>query len=226
MRSHRASTHGLCKGRQLQGRRLADASRSLYYSTLLLFGILLSLGLPLSGFAADDISSDEESVFLVATNQLHGTSFEQTVILLTHYSKQGSTGLTINRPTDILLTEVLPNIQPLQQRKDLLYLGGPVSPNAIFVLLRTLQPSSNMHRIGEDIYFSTGKHAFTSAIEKTTPSGLRTYAGYAGWGAGQLQREIDRGDWLMVHTHPRIIFEKDTESLWQRLSRRWSGKWI
>ena len=202
--------------------RTLRVSRS-FYPLFFLLSFLLGLCLPLNGHAADN---EAESVFLVATDQLHGTSFEQTVILLTHYSKQGATGLTINRPSDILLAEALPSIHLLKQRKDRLYLGGPVSTNAIFVLLRTLQPSQDMHRIGEDIYFSTGKHAFNHAFQNSTPAGARTYAGYAGWAAGQLQREIDRGDWLMVHTHPRIIFEKDTDSLWQRLTRRWSGKWI
>lgn len=174
---------------------------------------------------APNIQKDE-SVFLVATEKLHGTSFQQTVILLTHNSRQGATGLTINRPTDISLQEAFPGIRQLKQRTDPLYLGGPVSTNAIFVLLKTHQPTEAMHRIAGDIYFATGKNAFTNALDSIAPSGVRTYAGYAGWTAGQLQNEIRRGDWLMVHTDPKIIFEKDTESLWQRLTKRWSGKWI
>ena len=200
------------------------SARLLFSITLLIFSIAFP---PLSHAESEDSpTSSQDSTFLVATDQLHGTSFEQTVILLTHYSKQGATGLTINRPSDILLREALPNIRQLKQRKDVLYLGGPVSSNAIFMLIRTLQPSNNMHRIGDDIYFSTGKHAFSAAFKETSPSGVRTYAGYAGWGPGQLQHEISRGDWLMIHTHPQIIFEKDTDSLWRRLSRKWSGEWI
>jgi putative transcriptional regulator len=169
---------------------------------------------------------DDESVFLVATEQLHGTSFQQTVILLTHYSKRGATGLTINRPTDVPLQQALPRIRQLKKRGDLLYLGGPVSTNAIFVLLRTLQPGNNMHRIAGDIYFATGKNVFKNLSDSITANEVRTYAGYAGWAAGQLQNEIERGDWLMIHTHPKIIFEEDPESLWYRLTKRWKGKWI
>jgi putative transcriptional regulator len=83
-----------------------------------------------------------------------------------------------------------------------------------------------MHHIAGDIYFSTGKNAFSRPDEAIASSTMRTYAGYAGWAPGQLQSEIGNGDWLMVHTHPKIIFEKNTEGLWQRLSKRWSGKWI
>jgi putative transcriptional regulator len=193
----------------------------------LLFGCVSS-----GANAADDdirqTSNDreDETTFLVATEQLHGTSFQQTVILLTHYSSQGATGLTINRPTDIPLNQVLPRIRHLQNRTDPLYLGGPVNPKTIFILLRTLQPSESMHRISGNVYFAMGRSNYTDLFKSRSAKDIRTYAGYAGWAAGQLQKEIDRGDWLMIHTRPDIIFEDDNENLWYRLTKRWSGKWI
>jgi len=173
-----------------------------------------------------DSNPDNEGIFLVATDKLSNSSFQHAVILLTHFSDRGATGLTINRPTGISLQQAFPRIRQLQQRTDPLYLGGPVSTNAIFVLLRTQQPSNNMHRITNDIYFSTGKNVFSHSFDSSQNSASRTYAGYAGWAAGQLQNEINRGDWLMVHTNPKIIFEKDTDNLWRRLTQRWNGKWI
>lgn len=171
-------------------------------------------------------AQNNEGIFLVATEKLNGTSFQKTVILLTHYSDRGATGLTINRPAGIKLQHAFPGVRQLQQRSDPLFLGGPVSTNAIFVLLRTQQPNKTMHHIASDIYFSTAKNAFDRSPEYSVHAATRTYAGYAGWATGQLQNEISRGDWLMVHTRPGIIFEKDTESLWQRLTKRWTGKWI
>jgi putative transcriptional regulator len=171
-------------------------------------------------------SSKNDGIFLVATEKLHGSSFQQAVILLTHYSDRGATGLTINRPSGIQLQQAFPDVRQLRQRTDPLFLGGPVNTNAIFVLLRTQQPSHTMHRIADDIYFSTAKNAFEDSSTLSTRNATRTYAGYAGWAAGQLQNEISRGDWLMVHTHPSIIFEKNTDSLWQKLTKRWTGKWI
>lgn len=166
--------------------------------------------------------SDDQVLFLVATEQLEGTSFQEAVILITHYSDRGATGLTINRPTDIPLKKIFPHIPQFEQLNDSLYLGGPVSANAIFVLLRTDQPGENMHRIAKDIYFSTAKNAFSEPVTGSA----RTYAGYAGWAPGQLQAEIARGDWLLVHTTPDIIFEKNPSIIWPRLSKRWSGQWL
>jgi len=164
----------------------------------------------------------DKGVFLVATEQLHGTSFQEAVILLTHYSARGVTGLTINRPTDIPLSEALPNIHQFNQHTEPLYLGGPVSTNAIFVLVRTKQPRKSMHHIINDIYFSTGNNAFGGPLAGT----VRTYAGYAGWTAHQLQNEISRGDWLVIQTEPAIVFEQDPSRLWNRLMKTWSGDWI
>lgn len=172
--------------------------------------------------AAKQALPENQGLFLVATEQLEGTSFQEAVILITHNSERGATGLTINRPTNIPLKEAFPHSKQFTQQHDPLYLGGPVSANAIFVLLRTDQPSQHMHHIAKDIYFSTAKNAFINPINGTS----RTYAGYAGWGPGQLKVEIDRGDWILLHTEPGIIFEKTPRELWQRLSKRWSGQWL
>lgn len=184
--------------------------------------ITLFLILLCTTVTAERTLPEDQVLFLVATEQLEGTSFQETVILLTHYSARGATGLTINRPTDIPVEKILPRIPQLKLLNESLYLGGPVSTNAIFVLLRTDQPGENMHRIAKDIYFSTAKNAFSDPISGSS----RTYAGYAGWAAGQLQAEIARGDWLLVHTEPGIIFEKNPDKIWHRLSKRWSGQWL
>ena len=162
-----------------------------------------------------------QGVFLVATKQLHGTSFQKTIILLTHYNDREVMGLAINRPTDIPLNQVFPDVNPLKNNTDLLYMGGPVRPKTLFVLLRTEQPKEGMHHIIDDVYFSSVKNAFSPPLQKIT----RTYNGYSGWSKRQLQNEINRGDWLVVHTDPAIIFDKDTSTLWQRLFKRWSGSW-
>lgn len=186
--------------------------------TLLSLTLLFSC-LPL---AAEQSLPKNQCRFLVATEQLDNTSFQQAVILITHHSERGATGLTINRPTDIPLSRIFPNPQKFTQKDDLLYLGGPVNTNAIFALLRTTQPSKNMHHIAKNIYFATANIAFSDSFDG--PS--RLYAGYAGWSPGQLQAEIDRGDWTLLLKDPNIIFEKNPEDLWHRLSKRWSGQWL
>jgi len=206
--------------------KIAHRIPSMWADSAIIFLSLMPLSLILlfSSFslAAEQSLPKSQGRFLVATEQLDHTSFHQAVILITHHSERGATGLTINRPTKIPLRKIFPHTQQLKQKEDSLYLGGPVSTNAIFVLLRTNQPSKNMHHIAKNIYFSTANSAFSNAFNGTS----RVYAGYAGWSPGQLQAEIDRGDWTLMHTEPNIIFEKKPQNLWQRLSKRWSGQWL
>jgi putative transcriptional regulator len=162
-----------------------------------------------------------QGVFLVATEKLHGSSFQKTIILLTHFSNREVMGLAINRPTDIPLNQVFPDISQLKNNTGLLYMGGPVRPKTLFVLLKTKRPKEGMHHVIDDVYFSSAKNAFSPPLQKIT----RAYNGYSGWSKRQLQNEIKRGDWLIVHADPAIIFEENTSTLWQRLFKKWSGSW-
>lgn len=163
----------------------------------------------------------KKGVFLVAKRKLHGTSFQQTVILITHYGKKEVMGLAINRPTDIPLNQVFPELSPLKNNTDLLYLGGPVRPKILFVLVRTKEPKKGMRHVIDDVYFSSVKDAFSPPAQTIT----RTYKGYSGWSVRQLHNEIKQGDWQVVHAGPDIIFEENPATLWQRLFKKWSGKW-
>jgi len=187
--------------------------------------LLLALLLLLAGqaWSGEEEKGDGKSVFLVATDQLDGTGFARTVVLMVHFGgRGGTTGLTINRPSNLTLEEAFPNIERLRGNDDTLFLGGPVSSQSVFVLLRTKQPKEGMKRLIKDIYFAPGHQILSEDIAGES----RVFAGYAGWAPGQLQAEIDRGDWRVIRRDPDIIFEENTTDLWQQLSRRWSGNWI
>jgi len=193
--------------------------RLAFFRRCWLAGLLL---LCASSLWAVEDEAGSKGLFLVATEQLDGTGFHETVILITHFSPHGATGLAINRPSDIPLREALPEIGPLQQSVDSLFLGGPVSANVISVLVRTTHPVDGMQHIAANLYFATGQTAFAQPID----GAARIYAGYTGWAPGQLQAEVERGDWMVIESDPDIVFEENAIDLWQRLYRSWSGKWI
>ncbi len=184
---------------------------------------LLALLMVVPAAASTADNSDSKSVFLIATDQLRGSGFARTVILMTHFGGRGvTTGLVINRPSDIALKKAFPSFTPLQKSRDKLYLGGPVNTQSVFVLLRSKQPVKGMIHLIKNIYFAPGSRVLAQPLE----GDRRVYAGYAGWAPGQLQMEIDRGDWQVIRNDPGIVFKKDISSLWQRLSKSWSGNWI
>lgn len=186
--------------------------------------LLISLVQLAPPVAAADL---DKGVFLVATENLSHSSFRETVILLTHSSERGSTGIAINRPSQIPLHQAFPEVKQFRQLDDELYLGGPVLSNRVFVLMMTKRPHAGMHEVGKNLFFTSGISAIIHGLDKLEPGEhTRAYAGYAGWAPGQLEAEIARGDWRVVSYDPRIVFDKELSSVWSRLYERFSGRWI
>ncbi len=183
-----------------------------------------------SASAMDGIAVDHKTgkgVFLVATEKLNNSSFKETVILITHYSARGASGLAINRPSTLSLGKAFPQIKELQDHDDEMFLGGPVETTTVFVLMRTKRPHAGMRPIVNDLYFTLGINALAHGLKNIKDDeSARAYAGYAGWAPGQLDAEINRGDWLVVHADTDIIFEEDHENIWKKLFKAWSGQWI
>jgi len=92
----------------------------------------------------------------VADRQLTDPSFREAVVLLIHYGPDGAMGLVINRPVQIELSIVLPDVKELHRRKETLHLGGPVHPNSILLLVRTTaNPPELSAPVFDDVYLSS-----------------------------------------------------------------------
>ena len=164
----------------------------------------------------------EAGVFLVATHRLIDPRFSRSVILLTRYGPQGAMGVIVNRPTEHRLSDLLPEIEALEGRGDRLFFGGPVSVNAIVLLLvRTKRWSwSTPSGCSTTVYLSGNPEAFAliAGRKKENPA-IRGYAGYAGWGPGQLEAEIARKDWSIVRADASTIFRKEPSTSGRALAR-------
>jgi len=165
--------------------------------------------------------------FLVASQSIKDPRFSETVILLVDYGLHGAMGLIINRPTRVRLSTVLPEKEALKQRPDILYYGGPVNRNQIFLLIRSAsQPKGSVH-VFRDIYVSSSQRVLEWMIDNPE-AGIRfhAYAGYAGWAPGQLEREVMRGGWYIMQGDANIIFDKKPSEIWPELINRRSGQWV
>jgi putative transcriptional regulator len=160
-------------------------------------------------------------VFLVATHRILDPRFSRTVVLLTRYGPRGATGVIINRPTGHRLSDLLPEIEALEGRSDLLFFGGPVSLNTIVILLQSAEEVklAQTSRVFGDVYFSRNPEAFGHIIgREKSEEAIRGYAGYAGWAPGQLEGEIAKGDWLVVGADAFTVFRKESPDVWRDLS--------
>jgi len=156
--------------------------------------------------------------FLVATRQLDGPFFSQTVVLLLDYSATGALGVIVNRPTRIGLRELLPALSVLSDRDDRVFMGGPVDTGLMVFLIRSAsRPPASQPVLG-DIHATGSAEALRSVVEGAAPtSRFHAYVGYAGWGPGQLDAEVARGDWYVVPGDPDRVFDPAMDDLWDRL---------
>jgi putative transcriptional regulator len=165
--------------------------------------------------------------FLVASRRLNDPNFSQTVVLLIEYGPDGAMGLVINRPSTIKLSTVFPDVNELKQRKDTVYVGGPVAVNQMLMLIRSTQAPAASVPVIKNIYLSSSWKVLERLIKKaTTEEQFRLFAGYAGWAPNQLDFERNRGDWHVLKADADSVFTHDPKALWQELIRRASVKWV
>jgi putative transcriptional regulator len=167
---------------------------------------------------------------LAATPHLGDPNFRRTVVLIVEDDKdEGTLGVVLNRPTEIPLDQVLESWTDLATGPQVVFRGGPISPNSALALAlahgtdepvgwRSLDGSPMMARMGL-IDLGAPPELLIGGI-----TSMRVFAGYAGWGVGQLRDEIDEGAWYVLPGNPADAFAAEPERLWQQVLRRQGGE--
>jgi putative AlgH/UPF0301 family transcriptional regulator len=160
--------------------------------------------------------------FLVASRDLGDPNFSETVILLLRYDEeQGAMGLIVNRRTDLPLSRVFEDVKSAKGRKDLAYMGGPVEPGDVLALLKSSAKLEDADRVFGNVYLISDKDLLEKTLaDKAEPGVFHVFLGYAGWGPGQLEHEVDLGAWHIVPADAASLFDADPDSVWPRLIRR------
>ena len=161
---------------------------------------------------------------LVAAPELKDPSFAGAVVLLLDHDEDGSLGVIVNRPTAVVVSSVLPAWTPSISPPEVLFEGGPVSRDSALAVARVLGDDDpvGFRRIVDDlgiIDLDTPVDVMAQAI-----GDLRIFAGYAGWGSGQLDGELEEGSWYVVDALPRDVFGPDVSRLRQAVLRRQPGE--
>lgn len=186
---------------------------------VLVLCLLLSMTATVSSAVAAEAVAN--SIFLVAARDLRDPNFKESVVLITQPQGSGPFGVIINRPLAHRVSALFPDNEALQGRDDVVYFGGPVGRQSLVFLARTRQAPPRGTRVLNDVYFTPDSAWFDSMLKRADPlQGVRVYAGYAGWAAGQLQNEIERGGWHVVPADADTIFDKDPATIWPELIQR------
>jgi putative transcriptional regulator len=171
-----------------------------------------------------DGSGIETPVLLAAMPQVRDPFFHQSVVLLIHHDREGSFGLIVNRPTELLIADILRGmkIDWGGSPRALAYFGGPVRPQLGTVLYSCSAPEVEGVTAAAEIYpgvHTTQHFGDLAALARRPPEHMRLVLGYAGWGEEQLIQEILRNDWITAPVQEDLLFTLEPEGTWERTLR-------
>jgi putative transcriptional regulator len=160
---------------------------------------------------------------LIAGPSLLDPNFWRTVVLVVEHSDEGALGVVLNRPSETTVGEAVPQLEELVDGDDHVFIGGPVQPSSVIVLAQFEDPSEAALVAFDDV----GVLATGSSIEEVA-AGVRrgrAFVGHAGWGPGQLDAELERGDWIIEPARHEDAFSEEPDDAWPTVLTRKGGRY-
>ena len=160
---------------------------------------------------------------LIASPALGDSNFRKTVILVAEHTPDGAMGLVLNRRTPAAVADAAPHLVGLAGIDASVWIGGPVDRGSVFVLADFEEPEE----AGSIVLWDVGllpPEADPELFEASTRQ-ARVFAGYAGWGPGQLEGELDEDAWIVEEPAESDIFTADPDRLWSAVLRRKGGQY-
>jgi len=163
---------------------------------------------------------DLTGLLLVAAPQMQGSIFAETVIYIARHTGESAFGLVVNRPIGIGSAKDLLEGFGLEgegvEGSVPIHFGGPVEPAAGFVLHSTDQRYDGDVEVNADLALNVELDVLRDIAAGRGPRRSLFVLGYAGWGPGQLENELKRGDWVIVPYDERLVFDGDAKTKWER----------
>jgi putative transcriptional regulator len=160
---------------------------------------------------------------LVAGPTLLDPNFARTVVLVAVHGEDGAMGIVLNRPSELAVGEAAPQLETVVDDIEPVYVGGPVQGDSVVLLGEFADPEPAALLVLGRIGFPGADTDLDSLAAATLR--LRVFAGYAGWGAGQLDAELADGDWIVHTAQPDDVFSEEPEELWGRVLTRKGGRY-
>jgi putative transcriptional regulator len=156
---------------------------------------------------------------LIAAPTMSDPRFHQVVILMVRHDRDGALGIVVNRPVQerslaSLLEAVGAGGDAAAEGQVLIFAGGPVQPEIGFVLHSTDYRRAETLDIDDHVAMTSGREILRDIARKQGPRQSLVAFGYAGWGAGQLENELERRAWFRVPNDAALVFERDRNKVW------------
>lgn len=183
-----------------------------------------------SAASSESVSTGELNLtdhFLIAMPSVQDSVFEGSVVYLCEHNTRGALGIVINHPTDMTVAALLdkidltvsgePDLHPLHKMP--VMSGGPVQEDRGFVLHEPAGSYSSSLKVTSSVAFTTSRDILEAVAGGTGPDRLLVSVGYAGWGAGQLEKELLANNWLTVQANTEILFDLPLEQRFEAAIR-------
>jgi putative transcriptional regulator len=160
---------------------------------------------------------------LLASPSLQDPNFSRTVVLISLHSDEGAMGVVLNRPSEVPVGDGVPQLERAVPADAPIYIGGPVRQSSIVLLAEFVDPSPAGLLVLGRIGFPAPDADVDELVEATERG--RVFAGFAGWSEGQLDAEVDHGDWIAHSALPEDVFTEDPDGLWSKVLTRKGGSY-
>lgn len=156
---------------------------------------------------------------LVASRDLQDPNFSKTVLLLIKHDATSAMGVVLTRESRYTIGRLFPELAKANETHA--YVGGPVSRTGVIALGRSKQAPAGAETVIGDVWMTADKALLERMVrENVNPESFRVFLGYAGWGGGQLENEVEHGAWHIFNADPAAVFASDVKGLWERYMRR------
>jgi putative transcriptional regulator len=154
---------------------------------------------------------------LISSGGLYDPNFRHTVVLVGEHNDDGALGVVLNRALDVSVDEALPSLNELVPADDPLFEGGPVQPETPVVLAEFADPE-----LADMLVFGSVGFLVSVVSPDIAPGILRArvFAGYSGWGAGQLEAEMAADSWIVEPARVDDVFAAAPDLLWSSVLER------
>lgn len=154
---------------------------------------------------------------LISGGGLFDPNFRHSVVLLGEHGVEGAVGVILNRRRDVTVEDAVAPLAGLVDPGELLFEGGPVEPSQPVLLAELALPGLVDVPVFGSIGFLTGE---VPADVRPAILRARIFAGYAGWGPGQLEAELEGDSWIVSDPVDDDVFTRSPDTLWRRVLER------
>jgi putative transcriptional regulator len=166
----------------------------------------------------DEAVSDLAPGLLIAVPQMDDPNFSRSVVLLVEHNETGAMGIVFNRISDVSLADIgREHDIPVTAEAGQAFIGGPVARERGFLIHRREDLGDSV-ALEDGVFLSVSTDALKILLGGD-PAQYRLCLGYAGWGPGQLEREMVAGGWLNSKITSRRIFDTPVEKIWEAVIR-------